>query len=411
MPKTLWILNHYAQEPGRPGGTRHYSLARHLLPHGWETHIIAAGTEHNTGRQRIALPALSRGEAFDGIPFLWLWTPVHQGNGLGRIANMAAYTVQALVSPAVRRLPPPDAVIGSSVHPLAAWAGAVLARRHGAPFIFEIRDLWPQSLVDMGHLAEGSLATRSLRALERHLCRRARRIVVLMPKAGNYLRTLGVTPGKIAWIPNGFDRMTCPPPCPPQEHEEFVLMYFGGHGNANMLDMLFDALVLLRGRPLARRLTVRLIGDGPLKPALMDRARREGLAFVRFEDAVPKSRIPALSAEADGFIVCLADLPIYRYGISLNKLFDYLAAGRPVIMAGNPVNNPVADARAGFTVKPEPAAVAQAIAELVAMPMDARCRWGKNGRRHVEERYAYDNLARQLGALLDEVAAEHQGQE
>jgi glycosyltransferase involved in cell wall biosynthesis len=244
-----------------------------------------------------------------------------------------------------------------------------------------------------------------MRALEKSLCGRAQRIIVLMPKAVDYIQALGVPAEKISWIPNGFDRTDCPRPTRPANHREFVLMYFGGHGNANMLDMLFDALVLVKDRQLALPLKVRLIGNGPLKPALMVRAHRDGLDFVQFEDAVPRNRIPAVSAEADGFIVCLADLPLYRFGISLNKLFDYLAAGRPVILAGNPANNPVDEARAGITVKPEPLAMADAIADLVAMPLERRYRCGENARRHVEDLYTYDNLARQLGEILDDVVA------
>jgi glycosyltransferase involved in cell wall biosynthesis len=405
MKKHLWILNHYAQEPGGPGGIRHFALARHLPVRGWHAHIIAAGTEHNTGRQRLSFPEFRRLEVFEGVPFLWLWTPTYAGNGIRRIANMLVYTALALAAPFLGRIPAPDAIIGSSVHPLAAWAGAVLARRYGVPFVFEIRDLWPQSLVDLGYLSETCAPTKAMRALEKSLCGRAQRIIVLMPKAVDYIQALGVPAEKISWIPNGFDRTDCPRPTRPANHREFVLMYFGGHGNANMLDMLFDALILVKDRQLARPLKVRLIGNGPLKPALMERAHRDRLDFVQFEDAVPRNRIPTVSAEADGFIVCLADLPLYRFGISLNKLFDYLAAGRPVILAGNPANNPVAEARAGITVKPEPLTVADAIEDLVAMPLERRYRWGENARRHVEDLYTYDNLARQLGEILDDVVA------
>src|SRR5512138_659793 len=148
--KQVWILNHYAQEPGGPGGTRHYSLAKYLPRYGWQAQIIAASVELNTGRQRLGPREIFRLEKFGEASFLWLKTPTYKGNSARRLLNIFFYTVQTLL-PYTKKLPSPHVVIGSSVHPFAAWAGAMLAKRHGTPFIFEVRDLWPQSLVDIGN--------------------------------------------------------------------------------------------------------------------------------------------------------------------------------------------------------------------------------------------------------------------
>lgn len=399
--RSVWIVNHYAQEPGGPGGTRHHALARHLPEHGWQATIIAGSSELNTGRQRLAPGESSRRESHEGVPFCWLRAESHAGRG-SRLLGMLAFALRVVGTACLRDLPPPDAVIGSSVHPFAAWAGLRLARRYRVPFIFEVRDLWPQTLVDMGAAKEGSLAVRLLRRLEVHLYKAAGRIVVLMPKADDYIARLGIARDRIVWIPNGVDLADAEPSPLPPPREFFSLMYFGAHGQANGLDNMLAAMARLTGFGLERPVRLRLIGDGPSKPALVVQARQMGLNNVVFEPPVPKAAIPALAAEADAFVVNLIDLPLYRYGISLNKLFDYLAAGRPIVFAGASANNPVAEAGAGITVAPgDPLALAEAIARIAALPEPERAEMGRNAYAYVRTHHDFRLLARRLADCLD----------
>ncbi len=321
---------------------------------------------------------------------------------MGRLVNMMAFAAHLLASPTVRRMVAPDVVIGSSVHPFAAWAGLRLAQRHSVPFIFEVRDLWPQTLVDMGAAREGSLAVSLLRKLEWHLYRAAASIVVLMPRADEYICRLGIPRDKIVWIPNGVElNGVGPPPMQPNE-DVFTLMYFGAHGRANGLDNILVAMARLRDVSPGLRVRLRLVGDGPLKPDLTEQAQRLELDNVVFEPAVPKATIPTLAAAADAFVVNLADLPIYRYGISLNKLFDYMAAGRPVVFAGASINNPVVEAKAGISVPPgDPDALAGAIAKVAAMPFSERVEMGRSAYAYVKAHHDFRILARRLADCLD----------
>ncbi len=405
--KQVWILNHYAQEPGGAGGTRHYSLARHLLAHGWAATVVAASVELNTGRQRLDAGERRRLANFDGVPFLWVRTPQYEGNGGARMKNMLAFALEVLRPVTTRGLLPPDTVIGSSVHPFAAWAGAILARRCRVPFIFEVRDLWPQTLIDMGRLKPGSVVARVLGVLEKWLYRRADRIVVLLPRAAEYIVPLGVPPEKIVWIPNGVELEGYPEPAQPTPGVGFTLMYFGAHGQANGLDCVLKAMAEVGKMTGLQGVRLRMIGDGPLKPGLMAMARDLGIRNVDFEPPVPKARIPSLAAEADAFVLTVRDLPgLYRFGISMNKLFDYLAAARPIIMASSAVNDPVADGGAGITVPPEDShALAAAIARLATMPADHRAAMGRAGRAYVEKNHGFDMLAGRLAACLDQALA------
>jgi glycosyltransferase involved in cell wall biosynthesis len=403
----VWLLNHYAQEPGGAGGTRHYSLAKHLLKFGWSTSIIAASVELQSGRQRLSGRRKWELAKSGGIPFLWVRTPQYSGNGLGRLWNMLVYSARVLLPSVTCKLPRPDVIVGSSVHPFAAWSAAILARRFNVPFIFEVRDLWPQTLIDFGRLTGRSLTARLLRFLERWLYRRADRIIVLMPRAVDYIAPLGIDPEKVVWVPNGIDAREFPDPGAKLEtNGPFTLMYFGSHGQANGLGVLIRAMELVQEREVNQKIRLRMIGDGPLKPMLQEMAVAAGLdgTSVVFEDSVPKENIPNIASQADAFVISVLDVPgLYQYGISMNKLFEYLAGRRPVVIASGAVNNPVSDAGCGLTVQPgDPEALANAILSLANMSLEQRNLLGSKGRRHVERVYEYGELASRLAELLDD---------
>lgn len=411
--KNVWILNHYAQEPSGAGGTRHFHLAEYLQTYGWCATVIAASVEHQSGSQRLFPGEMQRCDHFKGVPFLWVRTPEYEGNGGGRMRNMLAYTWAVLQRRTTAALPRPDVVIGSSVHPFAAVAGALLASRFKVPFIFEVRDLWPQTLVDMGRLRDDALITRALRLLERWLYHRAARTVVLLPLAWQYIVPLGIAKENVVWIPNGVDLSLFPRATQAPEHGDgvFTLMYFGAHGQANGLDNVLRAMQHVQERAEGRHIRLRLIGDGPLKPALLQQADALGLHNVIFEPPVPKSQIPLLSTQADAFVIAVLSLPkLYRFGISMNKLFDYLAAERPIIIASDAANNPVADALAGLTVPPDrPKALADAIVQIANTPLNQRQRMGRAGREYVEQNHGFDQLAQRLAQTLDAVCVEAEG--
>lgn len=405
--KQLWILNHYTVAPTESGGTRHFGLARHLVEHGWETSLLAASVEHDTGKQRLEDGRKRRLDILDRVRFLWLRTPGYRGNGGGRMLNMLAYSLRVLLPSVTRVLPRPDVIIGSSVHPFAALSGAILARRFRVPFIFEVRDLWPQTLIDLGRLQPGSLTTKFLQKLEHWLYRRADKIIVLLPRAGEYIEPLGIEAEKIVWIPNGVELDETKTPEDAPEHSQFTLMYFGAHGKANGLDNVIKAMVILQERADCTHIRLTMVGGGPQKSTLINLAETLGAKNITFLDSVPKEEIPTVATAADAFVICVLDRPdLYRFGISMNKIFDYLAASRPIVISSEAVNNPVDEAGAGVTVPPEnPEALAKAIAEMAALPASERASMGHAGRQYVESNHTYRNLASKLARTLEEVLA------
>ena len=398
--RVVWILNHYAVEPGGVGPTRHQDLARHLPDHGWQACLIAASVEHSTGRQRLAAGEPFRLERHDAVLLLWVRTPTYRGNGLDRIFNMLAYAWQVQRRSRTRDLPRPDVIVGSSLHPLAAWAGARLATRHRVPFVYEFRDLWPHTLVAMGRIGDNGLVAKGLRRLDRYLVRRAARIVSPLPGGDRHVRELGADVARFTWIPNGV-ALGAYEPVPAAESDQFTLMYLGAHGEANDLDTLLGAMCRLHraGHPVR----LRLVGDGPHKPRLMAAAAENHLHTVQFEDPVPKSAIPEVAAGADAFVICVRDLPgLYRYGVCMNKLADYMALARPTIVAMDALNNPIEDCDGGLSVPPEdPEALAIAIESLRATSLDSRRAMGERAREYARRHLDTSVLARRLAEVLD----------
>ena len=410
MP-VVWIVNHYAQAPSGPGGTRHHSLSRHLQCHGWRPLILAGSCEHNTGRQRLQASEHQRLECCEGIDVLWLRVagePCGAG-GWRRFATMLLFAFTLLRPASTRALPRPDVVIGSTVHPFAALAAYLLALRHRVPFVFEVRDLWPRTLVAMGAIRAGGPVDRGLAWLERWLVHRAARIIVLMPGGIAYYQALGIPSSRLLWLPNGAELpATLPAPLRVQPRP-FQLLYCGAHGPANALGTVLDAMAELQARGVGPdQLILRLIGDGSSKAALQQRAQTLGLSAVHFEHAVPKQALAALTAEADAFVVAMQPLPeLYRYGISFNKLFDYFAAARPIVSASCAAHDPVIAADAGIVVEAGDAfALADAIEQLIGLPLEYRQRFGSNGRRYLEQHHDYGQLAQRLASELDCVVAE-----
>jgi glycosyltransferase involved in cell wall biosynthesis len=406
----VWIVNHYAQAPSGPGGTRHHTLARHLQNHGWQALIIASSCEHNTGRQRLLPSEGKRLESCQGIEMLWLRVPGEPAlRGWRRFVTMLSFAFVLLWPSSTRALPRPALVIGSTVHPFAALSGYLLARRHRVPFVFEVRDLWPRTLVAMGAIHPGGCLDRGLGWLERWLAKRSARVLVLMPGGIDYFQALGVPSSRVLWLPNGAEASACHALPLRAEAHPFQFLYYGSHGPANALETILDAMANLQGRGLgSAQLLLRLIGSGPSKQGLQKRAQALGLTAVRFEPPVPKADIPALAAEADAFVVAMQPLPeLYRYGISFNKLFDYFQAARPIVSASCAAHDPVSAAEAGLVVPAGDArALADAIELMMRMPLVDRQRLATNGLRYLAEHHDYRMLGQRLASELDGVLAE-----
>jgi len=399
----IWMINHYAEPYGR-----HHNLAGELARRGHQVIIFASSFDHRTRQEnRLAPGKRMKREDIDGVPYVWLRTPPYPGNTSARVWNMAVFAGRIWGAGKVEGLERPDLIIGSSPHLFAALAAQRLAGRFRVPFVFEVRDLWPQSLVDLGNVSARHPVVRGLEKIERYLYRRAARIISLLPGAVDHMAEKGADRERVVWIPNGINTDLVPPPEPPRNDGAFTVMYAGAHGLANALDSVLDAAAVLRQEDLDRRILIRFIGDGPEKSRLQEVATQRELNNVRFDDPMPRNRIYDLLREADAFVMPLKYSPVFRWGVSPNKLFDYLATARPVIFSVNSPNNPVEEAQAGITVPPEnPLTLAQAIKELFYMSQEERWEMGLRGREYVEKHHSFSRLADKLEKVLADAVRE-----
>jgi glycosyltransferase involved in cell wall biosynthesis len=407
----VWIVNHHASLPDQASGNRHFMLAKQLVGRGREVTIFAASFGHHSGiERRLKSRNLYRTESYDGIRFVWLRTTPYQGNDWRRQVNMLSFLVVFLVVQTRERRP--DFVIGSTVHPFAAFGGWLAARFRGARFAFEIRDLWPQTLVDLGAMRVGSPGERLLRGLEAFLVRRASVVITLLPGVRDYLAERGLPTEHVVYIPNGADLEAFAAAAPPDdlpatvEHGmreiarlraegRFVVGYFGAFGRVNRVDVIARAAAVAERRD-PGRIGVVLIGNGPERPEVERLAA--GDPAVAFGPPVPKSTVPLILRAVDATVVHTTYTPVYRYGISFNKLFEYMAAERPVVFACDSAYDPVAATGAGITVRPDdPDLLADAFLELARATPEARAAMGSAGRDYVTREH---NLAI-LGETLD----------
>ena len=400
------IINHYASPPSLGMSGRHHALSKQLTSYGHEVLILASAKHPYLNVSYQPTKPLQIIEE-ENIKYLLLPSHEYQGNGIGRLLNMLSFLWEAVSFFKKQELFTPDLVIGSSVHPFAALAGERIAKRYDVPFYFEVRDFWPQTLVDMGVISKKHPLSILFYRMEKYLYREAKKIIVLLPYGYEYICNLGISREKIVYIPNGIDLDVFSDVKKPQKDrsEYFAVMYLGSFGPANNLDVLLEAAVILRQETDAPKINWYLIGSGPEKEFLKQKSKQLNLDNVFIQDKVPKSHVPRLLVKADALIFHLRQVDVFKYGISPNKLFDYLASFRPIVYACNARNNPVAEAQAGISISPEdPKAMAKAIAKLASMSLEDRNKMGQSGRLYVEKNHDYKSLGKILNHCLQEVS-------
>jgi glycosyltransferase involved in cell wall biosynthesis len=366
--------------------------------------VVASSFNHSTKTQMSCMRRKLRTYGqFDGVPFLLLRVPAYRSNAT-RLWNMFVFAFELWLGVGLRTMRKPDVVIGSSLTLFAALAAERLARRMRVPFVLEIRDLWPQTLIDMG-MHPGHPAVVTFGMIERYLYRNSDKIVTLLPNASEYMVPRGARSKDITWIPNGVDLEIMPLPEAPASREVFTVLYAGSHGLSDALDSIIDTAAIL-DKKAPGRFCFRLIGDGPHKHGLCRRVEHENITNVVFDPPVLKRELFSRYQQTDAFIITAKKTDLYRFGISPNKLHEYMAAARPTIFAGSSHNNPIAEAAAGITVPPEDSiAIAEAVETLAAMSTEERWKMGMRARHYVEEHHDFAGLARRLERVLQSAAA------
>ena len=395
----IWMINQYAGSPRHGMEYRHYQLAKALSEQGHRVVVVSGTQSHLFTRP----PQVSRPftlETIDGVTYCWVAGPRYRGAvSLGRVLNMVAFALRLTRLP-VHRLPRPDAILVSSPSLFPLPVAARWARRFAARLAFEVRDIWPLTLRELGGLPRHHPLIALMQWLEDYGYRTADEVVSVLPAADAHMTARGMAPSKFHYLPNGIELNGRPEPAPPAVRDAirpgaFTVGFVGTLGRANVLETLIDAARLLQDDGVQ----VVVVGHGPERDDLM--ARAAGVPNVAFLGPIPKAQVGGAIALFDACYVGYRRSSLYRFGVSPNKLYEYMAAGRPVLFAADAANQPVREADCGRTVAPEdPAALAAAIRSLAACSPAERARLGANAREYVARHHDYDRLADQLACIL-----------
>ncbi|MCX6078571.1 MAG: glycosyltransferase family 4 protein [Chloroflexi bacterium] len=377
------------------GGTRHHELARFLVQNGHKVTVIASPVSYLTGTS-----SHKHKEVIEGVTILRAYTynALHK-SFVHRVFSFLSFMISSFfIGLGVRNV---DVVWGTSppiFQGLTAW---VLARLKRARFLFEVRDLWPDFAIAVGVLKSPALIKMSL-WLEKFLYQHADHMLVNSPGYVDHVRNRGAR--SVDLVPNGADPTMFQPEDQGadfrQAHnlgDHFVVLYAGAHGISNDLEIVLECAEILSQNPAFRFV---FLGDGKEKSALQARAVEMGLKNVLFLPSVPKNEMAAALAGAQACIAILKPLEEYKTTYP-NKVFDYMAAGRPVVLAiEGVIRDVVEQADCGVFPRPGDAQdMANAIQFLEADRYHAKV-LGMHGREYLEEHFSREHIAEMLSAIF-----------
>ncbi len=403
----LWIINQFANTPQLPGHTRQFDIASALIHKGWSVDVFASDFNLSQRKYtRLKKFQLTSYEENNGINWHWLFATPYSVNNWKRYINMISFCIHLFLSLFFKTIPlcanssKPDLILASSPQLPAAFFCFLIAKLINKPFILEVRDLWPQMLIDQGGKSPHSPIVRILEFIEKFLYRRSDHIVVLSKGAISYVKNKGAR--HISLLPNGPNLDQFIPRKLPEEgskfdnHRPFRIVYLGAHGEANDLMNAIQAAKLLRNLPIQ----FVFIGDGPEKRTLKDYSRN--MKNITFLDPIPKFDIPNFMSNYDAVLVSLRDTNLYRYGVSPNKLYDAYALARPVVttITGD-VNNEVELHNIGVTAPSgNPQSLAQSVEKLMSLPRFEREEMGLRARKLAEEKYSRQKIVNLYEKLM-----------
>jgi glycosyltransferase involved in cell wall biosynthesis len=401
----IWLIDHYTNPPQDLGDARQFSNARELMRRGHTVRVIACSFNHLTHSHYPQAPAHSwENQVFDEVPFTLIRSRPYRSNfEMARILNMLDFAVNLWRSGWAEELEAPDLILGSAPDPFVALAAERLASRYRVPFVLEIRDLWPYSIIQVTGRSKYHPFVQVVDRIMRYLYSRASRIVMLSKNSTELLVKSGADRKKIVWIPQGVDLAMNPEPTPAPDDGVFTVTYLGAHNEWNSLDTILDAAKILENAGVTNVL-FRFVGAGSSKQELIGKARTENITNVRFDDPVAKKMVYEVQHNSDAFVINNRRDGASKNWMSFNKLYDYLAAGRPVVFGSYTDNDPVRESGAGISVDAgDPAALAKAVQFLAGQSREQLFDYGRLGRKFIEENYSISVLTDRFEAIAYEV--------
>lgn len=402
----LFLTDNFPPETNAPA-TRTFEHAKRWVAAGHQVTVITCAPNFPGGKVFAGFKnRLFHRESMSGIEVIRVWTYITANEGfIKRTLDYVSFMVSSVVAGIfVKR---PDVIVATSPQFFCAMGGYVLSRLKFRPFVFELRDLWPDSIVAVGAMAD-SPAIRALRRIEYFLYRRASVIVSVTHSFKEILTGNGIPGDKIVVVPNGVDSNDFKPGPLPVElvdkwnlQGKFVAAYVGTLGMAHGLGALLDAAELLRAD---ERIAFVLVGTGAEREKLVELAQARGLANVVFVGAVDRESVKQYWRLADVALVLLRDTPLFSHVIP-SKMFEAMGTARPIILGVRGESKGILErAQAGIAIPPESAAELAKAIQLLANNRDSARNMGQAGQTFVAEHYSRDRLANEMLIALQRAA-------
>ena len=403
----IWLINHYAVPPQYYPLARQTYFAKHLMAMGHTVTIFAASSVHNSDLNLITDGVKWREETVDGVHYVYIKCCSCQGNGLKRIYNMCEF---AWKLPGVcKQFPRPDAIVATSMPPTSCAVGVHLGRKWGCRTVAEIADLWPESVVAYGYAGNHNPAVIALRWLEKWIYTRADQIVFTMEGAYDYIREQhwekDIPQSKVNYINNGVDlalydrnRGDFQIADPDLDAlDTFKVVYAGSIRQANHVGLIVDAAKLVKN-PNVRFL---IWGAGDEVDALRQRVTEKNIQNVVIKGRIDKQYVPYVTSRADLTMMHPASPQVLRFGVSYNKMFEALAAGKPLLSPFPCQYNPATQYGAGLSTKSQtPEEIAELVDQFASMDKAAYQRMCGSARKAAEQ-YDFGNLTKKLLDVID----------
>lgn len=400
----ILLINHYAGSLELGMEYRPFYMGREWMKDGNEVTIISASYAHVRKNQPQVSKDFSE-EIIEGIRYVWIKTPQYRGNGLARLLNMFVFVFKLKrFSSLISKKYNPDVVIASSTYTWDNYPARSIAKKSNAKLIYEVHDLWPLSPRELGGFSKLHPFILSLQAAENFAYKNVDLVISMLPKTKSYMVKHGLEPSKWNYIPNGINVKEWDKNFPvPDSHMEILkelkhigyklIAYAGSIGIANALDNFINAADILKDE----NIRFVIIGEGPEKGKLISKVKSLGLNNVVFLNSVPKKSIPAVLNVFDILYIGLQRQSLFRFGISPNKLLDYMMAAKPIIQAIDAGNDIVSEAMCGISIKPEdPSELSKAIITILNKTDQQREEMGINGKQYVMKNHNYTNLAKKM---------------
>ena len=402
----ILYIDHYAGSPDMGMEFRPYYLSREWTKMGHKVSIIAGDYSHLRKTNPKVAHDMEK-TIIDGIDYYWLISGSYQGNGAARALTMIRFCYKLnKLSGWINSHLRPDVVISSSTYPIDSIPAHKIAYRGDkkAKHIHEVHDMWPSTLIEIGGMSKWNPFVIMMQYGENYAYRHADAVVSLLSNSKEYMIKHGLRNDKFVCVQNGIVKEEWENPEPlPKEHrraledlkksKKFIVGYFGGHALSNCL------MPLIRTAEQMQEDNVHfvLIGDGTEKPQLVQYAKNQHIGNITFLPPVNKKAIPTLTEYFDCIYIGAKDSPLYRFGTCMNKMYDGMMAGKPIIFAINAPSTLVEITRCGFIVEPEGTEeIKNSVRKLMKMGENERTAMGRRGKEEILQHYNYENLAEEF---------------